>query len=728
MLGKVFAGQRSFALLALVILAANLVLAVPAHAQNADIDWADAGVVSQGSLLSGTTATGSDGNTATITWSSNSVAPSTFNPAFSPTFVSYFDGTIGGAASPLLVSFDNSQFDPNDKITITITLSEAVKDLTFSLGDIDFGSFADAVEVYYDDDNSGAFTNAATNNAFWTLGTSVSRTNDATVNGWRGTAGSATAATDGNINFDFGTQNVQRIQIVYFSYTGAGDPVGQFMGISDFLYSTPGADLSLTKALVGSPPVQGGTAVWRLIATNNSNSLRTAENVVVQETFPAGFTFSSSTGDGSFNTGNNQWSVGTLAPGETATLTITGTVSAAAGSTLTNVAEIIASSVADRDSTPNNGVTSEDDYASATFTVQSGRSPGVPPVLACPAGQSVFDWDGITGWAEGSTDNTYAFASFGDVRFQLSNDGAYVNNAAFGGQSPTVTNTFEGGLVPAEDSLTLLANQANRTGEVEVVITLPRTFTGLQFTVFDVDFGTNQFADRLEVVGSNGGAPVAAQLTNGNTNFISGNVAIGDLASGSSEALGNVVVTFTGTVDTIILRYGNHSTAPADPGQQGIGIHDITVCDPFTTLNVSKVSSVIADPVNGTTNPKAIPGATIEYLITVTNTGGSATDVDTVTVWDDGPADAKLCLIDRAGGPVIFNDPSGNSDLTYSFASLASTTDDVEFSNDDGASFNYTPVDDGLGCDGAVTDFRVRPNGAFAAGGNFTLVVRFEVR
>ncbi|EAQ29871.1 hypothetical protein NAP1_03825 [Erythrobacter sp. NAP1] len=728
MLGDVLAANRKIALLALAMLAASLAIAAPAHAQNADIDWADAGIASQGSLPSGTSATGSDGNVATITWSSQSVAPSTFDPAFSPTFVSYFNGTIGGAASPLLVSFDNSQYDPNDRIVITISLTEAVSNLTFSLGDIDLGSFADAVEVYYDDDGSGTFTNAATNNAFWSLGASVSRTNDATVNGWRGTGGSATAATDGNINFDFGSQAVQRIQIVYFSYTGSGDPVGQFMGISDWQYSAPDADLSLTKALIGSPPVQGGTAVWRLIATNNSASVLTADNVVVQETFPSGFTFSSASGDGSFDTGSNQWNVGTLAPGESATLTVTGTVSAAAGSTLTNVAEIISSSANDLDSTPNNGVTSEDDYASASFTVQSGRSPGIPPVLSCPAGQSIFDWDGISGWAAGSTDNTYAFASYGDIRFQLSNDGAYVNNGTFGGQSPTVTDTFEGGLVPAEDSLTILANQANRTGEVEVVITLPLAFTGLQFTVFDVDFGTNQFADRLEVVGSNGGATVTAELTNGNANFISGNVAIGDLASGSAEALGNVVVTFTGTVDTVILRYGNHSTAPADPGQQGIGIHDISVCDPFTTLSVSKVSSVIADPINGTTNPKAIPGATIEYLITVANTGGSATDADTVTVWDDGPADAKLCLIDRAGGPVIFSDPGSNSNLTYSFSSLAATTDNLEFSNDDGASFTYTPVDDGFGCDGAVTDFRVRPGGAFAAGGDFTLTVRFEVR
>lgn len=38
-------------------------------------------------------------------------------------------------------------------------------------------------------------------------------------------------------------------------------------------------------------------------------------------------------------------------------------------------------------------------------------------------------------------------------------------------------------------------------------------------------------------------------------------------------------------------------------------------------LNVAKTSSVVSDPFNGTTNPKAIPGAFVEYSITITNSG-----------------------------------------------------------------------------------------------------------
>ena len=54
------------------------------------------------------------------------------------------------------------------------------------------------------------------------------------------------------------------------------------------------------------------------------------------------------------------------------------------------------------------------------------------------------------------------------------------------------------------------------------------------------------------------------------------------------------------------------------------------------TISVTKVSNVISDPVNGTTNPKAIPGALVEYCILITNTG--ATTVSTVNATDPLPA------------------------------------------------------------------------------------------
>jgi uncharacterized repeat protein (TIGR01451 family) len=50
-------------------------------------------------------------------------------------------------------------------------------------------------------------------------------------------------------------------------------------------------------------------------------------------------------------------------------------------------------------------------------------------------------------------------------------------------------------------------------------------------------------------------------------------------------------------------------------------------------LSVSKLSRVVSDPISGTTNPKAIPGATIEYCITVNNTGSAV--ASNVVITDD---------------------------------------------------------------------------------------------
>lgn len=56
------------------------------------------------------------------------------------------------------------------------------------------------------------------------------------------------------------------------------------------------------------------------------------------------------------------------------------------------------------------------------------------------------------------------------------------------------------------------------------------------------------------------------------------------------------------------------------------------------SLVVTKVSRLISDPVNGTTNPKAIPDAVVEYCIAVSNGASSATATN-VVVTDTVPGD-----------------------------------------------------------------------------------------
>jgi len=136
------------------------------------------------------------------------------------------------------------------------------------------------------------------------------------------------------------------------------------------------------------------------------------------------------------------------------------------------------------------------------------------------------------------------------------------------------------------------------------------------------------------------------------------------------------------------------------------------------SLIVTKSAAVVSDPVNLGVNPKAIPGSTVEYTILVTNVGPGAVDADSFEVLDAIPADGCLLLADLSGplsGPVSFTDGSPASGLVYAFGGLGDNGDDLEFSNNGGASFAYVPTPNGSGCDPDVTHVRINPTGSFAA-------------
>jgi hypothetical protein len=131
---------------------------------------------------------------------------------------------------------------------------------------------------------------------------------------------------------------------------------------------------------------------------------------------------------------------------------------------------------------------------------------------------------------------------------------------------------------------------------------------------------------------------------------------------------------------------------------------------------VTKIVETTEDPVNGTVNPKAIPGSRVEYRISVANQGAGAVDNDATVIIDAIAPEVCFRILDAGtGGPVDFQDGAPASGLTYTFTSLGSTTDDVDFSNNGGVTFSYAPSDNGTGCDPAVTHIRVNPKGTLAA-------------
>lgn len=272
--------------------------------------------------------------------------------------------------------------------------------------------------------------------------------------------------------------------------------------------------------------------------------------------------------------------------------------------------------------------------SSTTYTIlndDATRVAGTPPTLSCPVGNTIFDWDTKT-WAAGSTSNSIAQANIGNILFGITNpNGVFLNNATYGGQSPARQNAVTGGLSPAQFSLTQLVNLTSQSAVATTTITLPTAVPALQFRMFDVDFASGQFADKVTVTGTFGGVGVTPTLTNGVANLVTGNTAIGDAASADTSADGNIVVTFSSPVDTIVIAYGNHTTAPADPGQQQVTLHDISFCNPQANVTIDKSSSIVSDPVNGTTNAKFIPGAIVRYCILATNNGSATTTAIAIT-------------------------------------------------------------------------------------------------
>lgn len=396
---------------------------------------------------------------------------------------------------------------------------------------------------------------------------------------------------------------------------------GTFYQADLFLTQAPSnfADLSLTKSVSSTTPSSGANITYTLALNNSGSSNQTANSVIVTDVLPPGVTFVSASGFGTYDDATGLWTISSIAPGQTHSLSIVATVAASAGASVTNIAEVTSSNRADLDSTPNNGASAEDDYAAATFTVSGTRTAGTPPSLTavCPiANQILFDWQGRA-WSAGDVNEDEVQTGIGTINYALSSDTAFV------GGSPTINTTNTGGLGSGEQGLFINLNNNSQSDEATTVVTLPTAVPGLQFRIFDIDFGNNSFADKITVTGSFNGSQVLPTLTNGVANYVAGNIAIGDASSGGASANGNVVVTFLSPVDTIVISYGNHTTAPTNPGNQFMTIHDITLCQPDTTLSVTKISQVLSDPINNTTDPKAIPGAIVQYCILISNAGSA---------------------------------------------------------------------------------------------------------
>ncbi|MCR9296254.1 MAG: DUF11 domain-containing protein, partial [bacterium] len=125
-------------------------------------------------------------------------------------------------------------------------------------------------------------------------------------------------------------------------------------------------DLSLEKTATPFRPSVGGELTYNIVLRNAGPD--TATGIVVQDRLPTGVTLSNAVASsGQF--ANGQWLVASLAPQASATLELTVLVNEPGQ--WTNVVEVMAADQFDFDSTPGNGVPSEDDQDDVTNVTAS---------------------------------------------------------------------------------------------------------------------------------------------------------------------------------------------------------------------------------------------------------------------------------------------------------------------------------------------------------------------
>ena len=127
-----------------------------------------------------------------------------------------------------------------------------------------------------------------------------------------------------------------------------------------------------------------------------------------------------------------------------------------------------------------------------------------------------------------------------------------------------------------------------------------------------------------------------------------------------------------------------------------------------------------------TNNPKAIPGAKLRMAMQIENPNPFALDGNTLAFTLPTPARLQIAL-DGDGTAstayVMTAEGTPASSLAVTYASPASTTDDVDFSSNNGGSWTYDPTT----APRSVTTVRIRPRGTMAAGSKFTVSLPYAL-
>lgn len=246
-------------------------------------------------------------------------------------------------------------------------------------------------------------------------------------------------------------------------------------------------------------------------------------------------------------------------------------------------------------------------------------------------------------------------------------------------------------------------------------------------------FAGDQFTIRIRAAET----VIAQTTTTGTTTTINnGDTGLVQVVAGTAYTLDEIAAgtanlgNYSATMSCTNAATGSATTLPNTVGgtitpRLGDTVTCIIVNTRLTTavLVVEKTSTVISDPVNGTVNPKAIPGAVVEYAINVRNVGTRAVDASSIVLLDVMPTEMAF----QVSSPVTFtNGPTASGLNTFNASTM------VTYSQATGglAPYTYTPTGT---FDARVRGIRIAPTGTMAAATSttqpsFTIRFRAQVR
>jgi uncharacterized repeat protein (TIGR01451 family) len=473
-------------------------------------------------------------------------------------------------------------------------------------------------------------------------------------------------------------------------------------------------DLELSKSVNNPTPLVGSNVTFTLTLVNNNAGpgVSTATGVTVSDPLPAGLSFvSASASQGSYNSGTGLWTVGTLAPGASVTLSIVATVTS--GGTKTNYTQVSSANQFDVDSQPNNNpgpTPTQDDEAVVSLTPpaiigdyvwldtnrdgQQGPAALEPPISGVTV--NLLDSTGTTVLQTTSTNGsglysftvapgTYvvqviapagAYSSFTTANVNPDGTDSDVNPAT--GKTGPITvvsgqtdNTNDAGLLPIDLELSKSVNNPTPLVGSNVTFTLtlvnnnagPGVSTATGVTVSDPLPAGLSF--------------VSASASQGSYNSGTGLWTVGTLAPGASVTLSIVATVTNGGTKTNYTQVSSANQLDVDsqpnnnpgptPTQDDEAVVSLTPPQLLPGIDIEKTTNGPSntnstapnydneDAANGAGVPLLLAGGSVTWTYQVTNTGNVSFAANEVVLTDDNGTPGNTADdFSTTGGSIIF--------------------------------------------------------------------------